>query len=203
MTTAMRSARTRIIGPILVLAALVVSSDCTNLVASSLLGAPFVAVIGGAALVSVLGCTFFTSFTGAAGVTIVTLGGLVMPLLLGSGYRQRPALGLVTAAGLPGVLLMPALPPILYAIVWGVSLPLVAVLTLASGVATPVEAAAVAALYAFVITTIIRRDLDIVRGLPRVIAECGLTIRGILLYGDRGAGAADRANAKKYTTTPR
>jgi TRAP-type C4-dicarboxylate transport system permease large subunit len=77
---------------------------------------------GGAALVTVLACTFFTSFTGASGVTILALGGLAMPLLLGSGYQQRPALGLVTAAGLPGVLLIPALPLILYAIVARVSL---------------------------------------------------------------------------------
>ncbi len=194
-------------------------------------------VRGGAALVTVLACTFFTSFTGASGVTILALGGLAMPLLLGSGYRQRPALGLVTAAGLPGVLLIPALPLILYAIVaqvslgemflggllpaalmftivaaWGVivqqrrepredrpefdwrqvraaldsakwelSLPVVAVLALAGGFATPVEAAAVTALYAFIITTVIHRDLGIVRDLPRVVAECGLMIGGILL----------------------
>ena len=70
----------------------------------------FARLRGGTAFVSVLACTFFTCFTGASGVTILALGGLVMPLLLGSGYRQRSALGLVTAAGLPGVLLMPALP---------------------------------------------------------------------------------------------
>lgn len=64
-----------------------------------------------------LACTFFTSFTGASGVTILTLGGLVMPLLDSSSYAVRRALGLVTGAGLPGVLLMPALPLILYAIV--------------------------------------------------------------------------------------
>ena len=63
---------------------------------------------GGAAIATVLACTFFTSFTGASGVTVLALGGLAMPLLLATGYRERPALGLVTAAGLPGTLLMPA-----------------------------------------------------------------------------------------------
>src|SRR5262249_10815996 len=77
---------------------------------------------GGAAIVTVLACTFFTSFTGASGVTILALGGLVMPLLLSSGYAAKPALGLVTAAGLPGTLLMPSLPLILYAIVAGVTI---------------------------------------------------------------------------------
>ena len=123
MTTAVRSARARMIGPILALAALALSSSCTDLVASWLPGVPFFAVVGGAALVSVLACTFFTSFTGASGVTILALGGLVMPLVLGFGYRRRPAPGLETAAGPPGVLRMPVLPLILYAILWEPSLP--------------------------------------------------------------------------------
>ena len=72
---------------------------------------------GSAAIVTVLVCTFFTSFTGASGVTILALGGLAMPLLMGAGYRERTALGLITGGGLPGVLLFPALPLILYAIV--------------------------------------------------------------------------------------
>jgi tripartite ATP-independent transporter DctM subunit len=190
---------------------------------------------GGAAVVTVLACTFFTCFTGASGVTILALGGLVMPLLARAGYAPKPALGLVTAAGLPGVLLMPALPLILYAIVarvsiedmflggalpallmigivvaWGVSrqprargpraafdarrarraiaaakwellLPAVPIGALGSGLATPVEAAALTAAYAFVITSFVHRDLHLARDLPRVVAECGLMVGGILL----------------------
>jgi len=190
---------------------------------------------GGAAIVTVLACTFFTCFTGASGVTILALGGLVMPLLAGAGYSPKHSLGLVTAAGLPGVLLMPALPLILYAIVarvgieemflggalpallmlgivlawgiarrpgaanetrrfdarraraalfdakWELSLPLVPIVSLASGLATPVEAAALTAGYAFCITSIVHRDLRPLRDLPRVIAECGLMVGGILL----------------------
>jgi C4-dicarboxylate transporter DctM subunit len=64
---------------------------------------------------------------------------------------------------------------------WELSVPVVAVLALASGLATPVEAAAVTALYAFVITVVIHPDLDIVRDVPRVVAECGLMVGGILL----------------------
>ena len=47
---------------------------------------------GGAALVTVLACAFFTSFSGASGVTIIALGGMLMPLLLGSGYSQKLSL---------------------------------------------------------------------------------------------------------------
>jgi tripartite ATP-independent transporter DctM subunit len=77
---------------------------------------------GGAAVATVLACTFFTCFTGASGVAILSLGGLVLPLLTRSGFREDRALGLITAAGLPGVILMPALPLLLYAIVAGTSI---------------------------------------------------------------------------------
>lgn len=77
---------------------------------------------GGAAIVTALACTFFTCFTGASGVAILTLGALVMPLLAAAGMRDRDALGYVTAAGLPGVILAPALPLLLYAIVAGLGI---------------------------------------------------------------------------------
>ncbi|MGH8723476.1 MAG: TRAP transporter large permease subunit, partial [Burkholderiales bacterium] len=43
---------------------------------------------GGAAIVTVLACTFFTSFTGASGVTVLALGGLALPILLANGYPE-------------------------------------------------------------------------------------------------------------------
>ena len=72
---------------------------------------------GGPAIVAVLGCAFFTSFTGASGVTILALGGLLLPILLGAGYSERATLGLLTGSGGLGLLFPPSLPLILYAIV--------------------------------------------------------------------------------------
>lgn len=72
---------------------------------------------GGLAMVCVVTCTFLTAFTGASGVTIVALGGLLMPALLKDGYREKAALGLVTSGGNMGVLFAPSLPLILYAII--------------------------------------------------------------------------------------
>ena len=63
---------------------------------------------GGPAVVTVLVCAFFTSFTGASGVTILALGGLLMPVLLGAGYSERTALGLLTGAGSLGCCFRPA-----------------------------------------------------------------------------------------------
>jgi tripartite ATP-independent transporter DctM subunit len=190
---------------------------------------------GGAAAVTVFAGAFFTAFTGASGITILALGGLLMPLLRGVGHSERSALGLVTSSGSLGVLLPPSLPLILYAVVakvpmqelfvaallpgltmillllvwgrhtagrpagrarsfdareagramvaakWELLLPVVAFAALFGGFATPVEAAAITALYAFVITTFVHRDLELIRDVPRVVAECGLLVGGVLL----------------------
>jgi C4-dicarboxylate transporter DctM subunit len=190
---------------------------------------------GGPAIVTVLVCAFFTSFTGASGVTILALGGLLMPVLAGAAYSEKDALGLLTGAGSLGLLLPPCLPLIVYAIVakisiesmflgalipafvmmaatafWGVRrgskaatvkpardwleirhalweakwelfMPIFASIALFSGLATPVEAAALTALYAFLIEAVIHRDLHVFRDIPRVMTECGLLIGGVLL----------------------
>jgi len=54
---------------------------------------------GGPVIATVLVCAFFTSFTGASGVTILALGGLLMPVLLSAGYSYKNSLGLLTGAG--------------------------------------------------------------------------------------------------------
>jgi tripartite ATP-independent transporter DctM subunit len=77
----------------------------------------FGGIPGGTAVVCALVCSFFTVFTGGSGVTILALGGLLFPALLKDGYRERFSLGLLTASGSLGLLLPPALPLILYAIV--------------------------------------------------------------------------------------
>ncbi len=77
---------------------------------------------GGPAVVTVFACAFFTAFTGGSGITILALGGLLMPILMASRYREQTALGLVTGAGSLGVLFAPCLPLILYSIVAEVSI---------------------------------------------------------------------------------
>jgi tripartite ATP-independent transporter DctM subunit len=191
---------------------------------------------GGPAIVTCLVCAFFTTFTGASGVTILALGGLLMPVLIAERYSERNALGLVTTAGALGLLFPPCLPLILYAIIaksvsieqiflggivpgilmvvltaamgiwqgpkipaegkhfdareartalwdakWELLLPVVAFAGLFGGFATPVETAALTALYAFCVETFVYRDLRLFRDVPRVMTECGLVIGGVLL----------------------
>ena len=71
---------------------------------------------GGIAVVVLGTCAFFTTFTGASGVTIIALGGLLYPILRQT-YSDRFSLGLVTASGSIGLLFPPCVPLILYAII--------------------------------------------------------------------------------------
>jgi C4-dicarboxylate transporter, DctM subunit len=190
---------------------------------------------GGVGIATVAVGAFFTAFTGASGVTILALGGLLLPLLVAAHYRERDALGLVTVVGSLGALLPPCLPVVLYAIVAGVSiermflgalvpgllmivltawwgarrdprsertvaifdwneanqairaakwelaLPAVAFAGLLGGFATPVEAAALTALYTFLVEVVVYRELRDYRRLIAVMAECGALVGGVLL----------------------
>lgn len=190
---------------------------------------------GGVGIATVAVGAFFTAFTGASGVTILALGGLLLPLLIAARYRERDALGLVTAVGSLGALLPPCLPLVLYAIVakvsiekmflgallpgilmivlaawwgarrdprsdpaaaafnwnetkqairsakWELALPVVAFAGLLGGFATPVEAAALTALYTFAVEALIYRDLLDYRRLIAAMVECGALVGGVLL----------------------
>ncbi len=72
---------------------------------------------GGVAVMAAFVCALFTTFTGASGVTILALGGLILPALLEEGYPEDFSVGLVTAAGSLGLLFPPSLPVILYGVV--------------------------------------------------------------------------------------
>jgi tripartite ATP-independent transporter DctM subunit len=64
---------------------------------------------------------------------------------------------------------------------WELLLPFVVIFVLFAGFATPVEAAAFTALYAFVVETFIYRDYRTPATLSRVFTEAGLLIGGVLL----------------------
>jgi C4-dicarboxylate transporter DctM subunit len=190
---------------------------------------------GGLAIAATLVCAFFTSFTGASGVTILALGGILMPVLLRSGYRPGFSLGLLTATGSIGLLFPPSLPVILYAVVahvpipdlfraaalpgvllvaavvvlgvresiesraerpafsareaaasaweckWELLLPVVLLVGMFGGFCTLVEAAALTAVYALLMQTVIHRDLHLVRDLPAVLTRCLVLIGAVLV----------------------
>jgi tripartite ATP-independent transporter DctM subunit len=89
--------------------------------AAQRLGAVFVALFGGGpsgtVVASAVLCSAFTAFTGGSGVTILALGGLLLPLLRNAGFPEQRGISLVTSASALGVLLAPSVPLIMYAII--------------------------------------------------------------------------------------
>ena len=74
-------------------------------------------VPGGLAIIALLTCAVFTALTGATGLTIIALGGILFPALLKGKYPEKFSLGLLTTSGTLGLLFPPSLPLIIYAIV--------------------------------------------------------------------------------------
>ncbi len=74
---------------------------------------------GGLAVISLMVCAVFTAFTGASGVTIFAVGGLLFPALIKDNYPERFSLGLLTSSGSLGLLFPPSLPLILYGVISG------------------------------------------------------------------------------------
>ena len=72
---------------------------------------------GGTALVALVSCAVFTAFTGGSGITIVALGGLLLPMLIKDNYPEKFSLGVITTSGSLGILFPPSLPIILYALI--------------------------------------------------------------------------------------
>ncbi len=72
---------------------------------------------GGLAIAGLLACAMLTTLTGASGVTIIALGGILLPMLTAKGYSERFALGLLVTGGSIGLLFPPSLPMILYGVV--------------------------------------------------------------------------------------
>src|SRR4030066_2449802 len=72
---------------------------------------------GGLSIIALITCAIFTALTGATGLTIIALGGILLPAMLRGRYPERFSLGLLTTSGTLGLLFPPSLPLILSAIV--------------------------------------------------------------------------------------
>ncbi len=190
---------------------------------------------GGLAVAVALVCAFMSTFTGASGVTILALGGVLLPVLVNNGYPERFSLGLVTASGSIGLLFPPSLAVILYGVIahvpipdlfkagigpglvmvaavgalgiatglrsnvprppfeigeamaavwhakWEIGVPVVAIGGIFGGLMTLTEAAAVTAVYAFVVQSFIHRDIHPIRDLPPVLLKCVTLIGGVFV----------------------
>jgi C4-dicarboxylate transporter DctM subunit len=189
---------------------------------------------GGLSIIALITCAAFTALTGATGLTIIALGGILLPALLRGKYPENFSLGLVTNSGTLGLLFPPSLPIIIYAIVskvqinhlflagllpgilmivilslfsvqkavvaevprtkfnaarmgkavreaiWELPLPLVVLGGIYSGYFAVSEAAAITAVYVFVVEVLIYRDIKW-RELPQVMRKSMVLVGGILI----------------------
>jgi tripartite ATP-independent transporter DctM subunit len=72
---------------------------------------------GGLSVIALVTCAVFTALTGATGLTIIALGGILLPAMKRGRYAENFSLGLLTTSGTLGLLFPPSLPLIIYAIV--------------------------------------------------------------------------------------
>ncbi len=189
---------------------------------------------GGLAVAATLLCAFFTTFTGASGVTILALAGLLLPVLIKSGFEEGFSMGLLTSTGSLGLLLPPSLVVILYGVIarvpiidmfkaallpgvllitpicvaciwlglktragrapfspgeavaaiweakWEVAMPVVVLVVIFGGFCTLVEAAAVLAVYALIVETLIYRDMGL-KELLAMLVKCATLLGGVLI----------------------
>jgi len=190
---------------------------------------------GGLPIVTVVVCAFFTAFTGASGVTIIALGGLLYPALVKERYKERFAIGVVTSCGSIGLLLPPSLPLILFGLIgqvsidklfvagilpsavliglfalysayvgvsqkivrtpfnpkhifssileakWEVPLPFLILWGIYGGIITASEAAAITAMYVFIVEVFITRDIKLFKDVPKIMVESMTMVGGILI----------------------
>ena len=77
---------------------------------------------GGLSIVALTSCALFTAFTGASGVTIIALGGLLYPMLIKESYPEKFTLCMITTSGNLGMLFPPSIPIIVYGLISEVSI---------------------------------------------------------------------------------
>jgi C4-dicarboxylate transporter DctM subunit len=190
---------------------------------------------GGLALAGILACAMFALVCGSSVATVVAIGSIVLPEMVRHGYPMRFGAGLITVAGSLGILMLPSIPKIVYAVstntsigalfvagllpgmlltvmlcsvtwylakknkyptmtkatwgecwrafrrsVWGLMLVVIIIGGIYSGIFTATEAAAMAAVYSFIVSVYVYKDLKL-SGVPRVLLQSA-NMSAMLLY---------------------
>src|SRR5690349_16659163 len=71
---------------------------------------------GGLALAGIVACAMFALVCGSSVATVVAIGSIVLPEMVKRGYPMRFGAGVITVAGSLGILMLPSVPKIIYAI---------------------------------------------------------------------------------------
>src|SRR6516165_603540 len=77
---------------------------------------------GGLALAGILACAMFALVCGSSVATVVAIGSIVLPEMVRRGYPMRFGAGVITVAGSLGILMLPSIPKVIYAIATNTSI---------------------------------------------------------------------------------
>ncbi len=79
-------------------------------------------VTGGFGIVTILGCMFFGAISGSGPATCAAIGAIMIPAMVENGYDKEFAAGLVTSAGVLGIIIPPSIPMVIYGMSVGASI---------------------------------------------------------------------------------
>ena len=77
---------------------------------------------GGLGLAEIVACAMFALVCGSSVATVAAIGAIVLPEMVRNGYPMRFGAGIITVAGSLGILMLPSIPKIIYAISTNVSI---------------------------------------------------------------------------------
>jgi C4-dicarboxylate transporter DctM subunit len=77
---------------------------------------------GGLALAGIVACAMFALVCGSSVATVVAIGSIVLPEMVRRGYPMRFGAGVITVAGSLGILMLPSIPKVIYAIATNTSI---------------------------------------------------------------------------------
>jgi C4-dicarboxylate transporter, DctM subunit len=190
---------------------------------------------GGLALAGIVACAMFALVCGSSVATVVAIGSIVLPEMVRHGYPMHFGAGVITVAGSLGILMLPSIPKVIYAIstntsigalfvagvlpgtlltimlctvtwylarkrnyprlpkatwiqswrafrqsVWGLMLVVIIIGGIYSGIFTATEAAAMAAVYSFIVSVFVYKALKL-EDVPRVLLQAA-NMSAMLLY---------------------
>src|SRR5918912_3565802 len=71
---------------------------------------------GGLGLAGIVACAMFALVCGSSVATVAAIGAIVLPEMVRHGYPMRFGAGIITVAGSLGILMLPSIPKIIYAV---------------------------------------------------------------------------------------
>jgi C4-dicarboxylate transporter DctM subunit len=71
---------------------------------------------GGLGLAGIVACSMFALVCGSSVATVAAIGAIVLPEMVRHGYPMRFGAGIITVAGSLGILMLPSIPKIIYAV---------------------------------------------------------------------------------------